>query len=511
VIDAPLDQHPPASGGGSGPGVGSAPALPGAGRAAPGDAGERAAAPATRRAMRPSRSATVLMLHARALAHESFDAAAADVIAQLALLLPCERASLGLKVHGKVRVVAISGAAEPARRHAETQRLAAAMAEALDQRTPLSYPLPPGASPTVTVAHRALAQHRGGAILTVPIATRHELLGALLFERREAFDHAVLEAAKDAAMFVGPTLALKHRVEGAMSERVARALGHTTRAGAVDRAGMPWRRVAVAVAALVLAALAAVPTTHHVVAHARVEGTVQQVISAPFEGFVGTVDVRPGDTVTPGQVLMTLDAREQALERDQAAADAAQLDKQYREALSRDEAAAIVTARAKLDAARSRHEFALRQIERATLRSPLDGVVLSGDFTQAVGAPLERGQELMTIAPDRGWRIVAEVDERDIGHVRHGQRAVALFAAGGGGDDVAFEVARIAPVSAQADGRNVFEVEGAPHTGAGAAATTLRPGMRGVVRIAAGERPLALTWWAKARHALRRLAWQLAG
>ncbi len=500
VIDAPLDQHP----------------APARGRAA---APSPARTPAASQAARPSRSAAVLMLHARALAHESFDAAAAEVIGQLALMLPCERVSLGLRVGGKLRVVAISGAADPPRRHAETQRLAAAMAEALDQRAPLSYPLPPGASPTVTVAHRTLAQHGGGAILTVPVATRHELLGALLFERRDAFDHAALEAAKDAAMFVGPTLALKHRVESAMGERVARALGHTARRGALGPARLPWGRIVAATAVLLLAVIAAVPTAHHVVAPARVEGSIQQVIAAPFDGFVASVDVRPGDTVATGRVLMTLEARELALERDQAAAEAAQLDKQYREALSRDEAAAIVIARAKLDAVRARHEFALQQIDRASLRSPLDGVVLSGDFTQAVGTPLKRGQELMTIAPDRGWRIVAEIDERDIGHVRPGQRATALFAATGG-NDTAFAVARVAPVSVQVDGRNVFEVEGtpsnasAPGTTATSSASTgpsLRPGMRGVVRIAAGERPLALAWWLRAKHALRRLAWQVAG
>jgi multidrug efflux pump subunit AcrA (membrane-fusion protein) len=459
---------------------------------------------ASHHAVRPSRSASVLMLHARALAHESFDAAAADVIAQLARLLGCDRVSLGLKVHGRLRVVAISGDADPVRRRGETPRIAAAMAEALEQRTALSYPLPPGAAPAVTVAHRALAQQHGGVILTMPMATREELLGALLFERPAAFDHAAVETAKDAAMFVAPVLALRHRVDSTVGERLARALGHPARPGALATRRAPLRTIAVAVVALAAALLVGLPSTHHVTANARVEGSVQQVLAAPFEGFVGTVHVRPGETVQQGRVLMTLDTRDIALERDQAAAEIAQLDKQYREALSRDDAAPIVTARAKLEAARARHDHALQSIERATLRAPIDGVVLSGDFTQAVGAPLERGRELMTIAPDRGWRIVVEVDERDIGHVQPGQPARAIFA--GTRDDVAFEVARVAPVAVQADGRNVFEVEGGSAAGA-----PLRPGMRGVARIAVGKRPMAAAWWQRAKHALRRAAWQLGG
>jgi multidrug resistance efflux pump len=444
------------------------------------------------------------MLHARALAQETFDDAAADVLNQLALLLHCDRVSLGLRDKGKLQVVAVSGSGEASRRNTQLLRIAAAMNESLEQRSPIVHPLPSGSTPAVTVAHRALAEG-SGAVLTMPVATRHEWFGALLFERRDAFDRVTVEAAKDAAMFVGPVLALKHRFEATMGERVTRALGGTSKTGPFALRRMPVRRALAAAGVLALALLAFVPVTHRIAAPAHVEGSVQQVIAAPFEGFVGSVAVRPGDSITRGQVLATLDTRELELERDQWAAEIAQLDKQYREALSRDDAAPIVTTRAKLDAARSRHEFALQQMERATLRAPMDGVVLSGDLTQAVGTPTQRGQELMTIAPDRGLRIVAEVDERDIGHVREGQQAQALFAAIAGNNALTFDVARIAPVASTVDGRNVFDVEGAPAQGG----DPLRPGMRGVVRIDVGTQPLAWTWWTRLAHAARRTAWQL--
>jgi multidrug resistance efflux pump len=219
------------------------------------------------------------------------------------------------------------------------------------------------------------------------------------------------------------------------------------------------------------------------------------------------VAVRPGETVTAGQVLMGLDTRELALERDKWAAEMSQLDKQYREALSKDDAAPIMIARAKLEQAQSQHELALRQLERSTLRAPMDGIVLSGDLTQSVGMPLKRGQELMTIAPDRGWRIVAEVEEQEIAALREGQVMQVLFAGLAGSEPLRFPVTRIAPVATQADGRNVFEVEGAP----AAEASGLRPGMRGVARLEIGERALGAIWWERLQHAWRRLAWRLLG
>jgi multidrug resistance efflux pump len=470
-------------------------------------AADAALARAATRVVRPSRSAAVLALQAQALAQLRFDAAAAAVVNHLTLALPCERVSLGLYVGARLRIVAISGAADVREKHNAVGRIAAAMAEALDQRTSIVHPLPSGASPAITLAHQELSQSNGhAAIYTVPVATRHEMLGALLFERRGGFNTQSLEAAKDAAMFAGPLLALKQRADDRVGHRVAQALRPASRRP-FGRAPFSVGRAIVAVGVVALAALALLPVTHRVVAPARVEGAVQQVISAPVDGFIGSVAVRPGETVREGQVLMSLDTHELALERDKWAAEMSQLDKQYREALSKDEAAPIMVARAKLEQAQSQHELAVRQFERSTLRAPMDGVVLSGDLTQAVGMPLKRGQELMTIAPDRGWRIVAEVEEQEIGPVREGQQAQVLFAGMPGSDAVLFPVARIAPVATQAEGRNVFEVEGTPQ----AEAAGLRPGMRGVARIELGERALGAIWWERAQHAWRRLAWRLLG
>jgi multidrug efflux pump subunit AcrA (membrane-fusion protein) len=460
---------------------------------------------------RPSRSAAVLALQAHALAHADFDAAAAAVVNQIAQALPCERVSLGLYIGGRLRIAAVSGAADVREKHQAVARIAAAMTEALEQQLTIVHPLPPQASPAITLAHQALSHSNGhAAVCTVPVATRHEVLGALLFERRGGFDAPALEAAKDAAMFAGPLLALKRRADGRVGRRVAEALRPTARRP-FGGAKFSVARAVVGGSLIGVAALAWLPVTHRVVAPARVEGAVQQVIASPVDGFVGAVQVRPGETVKAGQVLMSLDTRELALERDKWAAEMAQLDKQYREAMSKEDASPIVIARAKFDQAQSQHELAVRQLERSTLRAPIDGIVLSGDFTQALGMPLKRGQELMTIAPDKGWKIVAEVEEQEVGALREGQRAEVLFAAMAGNEALKFSVTRIAPVATQAEGRNVFEVEGVPQANSPADAAGLRPGMRGVARIELGPRALGAIGWERARHLWRRLAWQLLG
>ena len=450
----------------------------------------------------------VLVLQSRALSHDRFATAAASVVADLAVLLRCERVSLGLCTRQRVRVTTISGVTDLRARQDAVRRVEQAMQEALDQRSAVVYPLPPGTAPNVTLAHAGLAQSNGRlSICTLPIVCGDRAIGALLFERRNGFDARALQLAKDAALFIGPVLMLQWRAEGALQTRFDATAGR----GPAGRGHSPWRLAALA-GAIALGVLGAWPTTYRVVAPARVEGAVQRVIAAPVDGFVRTVAARPGELLRTGQVILQLEDQDLALEREKWESEIAQLDKQYREALSKDEAALIVVAHSKLEQARTQLDLAQRQLERTQLKAPFDGVLISGDLSQSIGMPVKRGQELMTIATERAFRIVAEVDEQDVAALRLGQNAQVMFAALA--QPVGFSVARIAPVANTADGRNVFEIEGsggAAGAAGAAGAETLRPGLRGVAKIDIEPSHVAVVWWQRASQWLRRTAWRVSG
>ena len=233
------------------------------------------------------------------------------------------------------------------------------------------------------------------------------------------------------------------------------------------------------------------------------------MIAAPVDGFVRAVAVRPGELVHADQVMLQLEDQDLTLEREKWQSEIAQLDKQYREALSKDEAAQIVVAGSKLEQARTQLDLAQRQLERTQLKAPFDGVLISGDLSQSIGMPVKRGQELMTVATERAFRIVAEVDEQDIAALRVGQTAQVMFAALP--QPVAFTVARIAPVATSADGRNVFEIEGSGTAAAQTSRSSLRPGLRGVAKIDIEASHIALVWWHRASLWLRGTAWRITG
>lgn len=477
-------------------------------------------------ALRAPRVVAVLALQARALRAPRAAEAASAVADELARSLGCDRISIGfLPPGGEVRrlqLAAMSHTVELAPRQALARALAAAMAEAAEQRLCIAHPPAPGAVPMASAAHQALAELNGGlAVYTVPLHDPSRapddagsgdapspVAGALLFERAGGFDPALIDAAQDAASFVGPILVLRHRLDQPVSGRLADAVQRAAPRRVGGRLALRRGHVLALAAAAVVAAIGAWPGTQRVVASAQAQGLGQQLLAAPFDGYIAEAQLRPGAAVQAGEVLLTLQDRDLALEAARWSAETTRLDRGYREAQTTEDAAAIVIARAQLEQAQAQLGLAELQLERTRLRAPFDGLLLAGDHTQSIGAAVRRGQELLTVAPTLAYRIVAEVDEADLGRLQPGQAGQVLFGAVDG-EALPLRVTRIAPVASVIDGRNVVEVEarlvldGPP--------PALRPGLRGVVRLEADTAPLAVIAWTRLSQWLRLTSWRLFG
>jgi multidrug resistance efflux pump len=129
------------------------------------------------------------------------------------------------------------------------------------------------------------------------------------------------------------------------------------------------------------------------------------------------------------------------------------------------------------------------KLARTRITAPFDGIVVSGDLSQSLGAPVERGEVLFEIAPLASYRVVLKVDERDIEELAVGQRGL-LSLASMPADDYAFVVENVTPVATAAEGKNFFRVEAALEE----ISERLRPGMEGVAKIGIGERRLVWIW-----------------
>jgi hypothetical protein len=122
--------------------------------------------------------------------------------------------------------------------------------------------------------------------------------------------------------------------------------------------------------------------------------------------------------------------------------------------------------------------------------APFDGILIRGDLSQSLGAPVRRGEVLLTVAPEGRHRVIAEIDERDIGRLPSDARGTLVLTAMPS-QRFAVTVRRGSPVAISRDGRTFYEVEAAPvdDTQAG-----MRPGLQGQVRFEAGRNALAIAW-----------------
>jgi len=430
-----------------------------------------------------------LELVASALKHDRFLGAATAFATAAAARLACDRVSIGLIRKGRAHVYAVSHSGAVDKRTNMIRATESAMDEAVDQGLTVVWPARPGADPTVTLAHAEMARQQGSvAICTIRIGDGNRVAGAITFERLSGapFDATTIDFMEAVAAVSGPILNLQWRNEhwmAAGAERARRMLGRVIGAG---HAGTKLAVAAVALAALFLTFATG---EYRVSARTVVEARVQRAAVAPFGGYVREAPARAGDVVKAGQLLAALDDRELQLQRARAASEEEQLAREQQRALGGGNAADAGIAAAQLQQVRAERALVEEQIARTRVVSSFDGVVVSGDLTQSLNAPVERGQVLFEVAPLADYRVVVQVDERDIAAVEPKQRGQLLLSAWPS-DVLDFTVTKIVPVSVARDGRNYFSVEGTLDR----VPERLRPGMEGVGKIAIGKRRLIWIW-----------------
>jgi RND family efflux transporter MFP subunit len=263
------------------------------------------------------------------------------------------------------------------------------------------------------------------------------------------------------------------------------------------------RKIVVSFLAAAVVFFALFKTDYRVTAPTVIEGAIQRVVAAPYDGYIKETSVRPGDIVNAGDLLGLLDDRELRLERIKWASEREKFLKQYYEAMAKRDRAQISILRARIAQAEAQIPLLDEQLTRSRIEAPFDGFIVSGDLTQALGAPVERGDVLFEVAPLDDYRVIIQVDERDIGEILVGQRS-DLMLPSMPGEVFPFQVKKITPVSNAEEGRNFFRVEGELES----PSTRLRPGLEGVGKIRIDRRRLIWIWTHNAINWFRLTLWK---
>jgi Barrel-sandwich domain of CusB or HlyD membrane-fusion len=445
-----------------------------------------------------------LAVQAALLSCASLADAAQACVRELALRFGFDRVALALAgPHGRLDLLAVSDGL-PA---GDGPALLAALGESFDQRASVQWPQPDaGGAPRITLAHRTLIGQRSGSAAGLPLAHAGQVIGALCLQRRRGgpVPPDELLALEHLACLIGPLLDLMRSNQRPLARRALDDLQHWFSA-----AGKPEPRrlrLALAAGAAMASVLLLLPAQLHIGGRARLEGAVQRVLAAPADGFVQQVHARPGDTVQAGQALVDLADQDLQLERQRWQSQLAQHLDAYAAANARADRTQLVMHQSRADEAQAQLELVDAKLQRSRLAAPFDGIVVQGDLSQQLGAPVKQGAELMTLAPRDRFRVIVEVDERDIAHVQVGQPGTLALSALPW-STLPMRLTRITPMANAVEGRNVFEVEAEllQHP------SDLRPGLQGSAQISAGRASTLWRWTRRIVEAARLGWWEWFG
>lgn len=414
-----------------------------------------------------------------------FLAAGIALCNSLATRFSCDRVSLGWVYGPNLRLKAISRTEKFNRQMEAAQALEVAMEEAIDQNAELVHPTDT-ASPHITRDHARFCQTQSVAHLaSFPVRLGDKPVGCITCERNGSpFSELELQQLRLTVDLAARRLADLQRHDrwfGARwatrsKELLGLALGtqHT------------WAKL------LGLAILAAILALIFVRLPYRVEGAFilrtddLAYLSAPFDGYLNDVLIRPGDTVTNGQPLLRLDTKDLLLEEGNALADIVRYQREMEKARAARALAEMRIAEAMGLQSQARLELVRHRLEQAVIRSPFDGVIVEGDLRDRLGAPLKQGDALLRVARLKSLYVQIDVPERDI-HELKGKDVGEIAFYSQPRLKFPIQIVTVEPAATAKEGGNVFQ---ARCTLARPPEDWFRPGMSGVAKVDVGPRRL---------------------
>jgi hypothetical protein len=412
-----------------------------------------------------------------------FLAASMTFCNELAFRHKCERVSLGWLKNGYLRIRALSHVDRFERKSEVVQQLEQTMEEAFDQNSEVVY----GPAESTAVVHRDHAAYSRAVdvayVASVPLRVEGKPVAVCTFER-------------NTAPFGEVELRLMRLSCDQVSRRLADLRSHDRWFGArlafwlKDKLGklIGFEHTGAKLVGLIVAgALLFVffgKLEYRIKAPVTLRTDDVAYLTAPFDGHIDKVEVRIGDTVEQGGVLLSLDDRELRLQEAALVAERSRYQREFEKSRAQNSLADMRINTALIDQAQARLELVRYQLGKSVVQAPFEGVVVEGDLRERIGAPVEQGEMLFKLARIEHLFAELEVGESDIQELGESVRGEMALAAR---PQLAYpiEVTRIEPAAVAKEKGNIFIVACSFPDGYQA---WWRPGMTGVARISTGPR-----------------------
>ncbi|QEG20900.1 efflux RND transporter periplasmic adaptor subunit [Mariniblastus fucicola] len=251
-------------------------------------------------------------------------------------------------------------------------------------------------------------------------------------------------------------------------------------------------------AAAALALLMCIPIPYRVACDCEIQPVTRRFVSAPYTGPLERSVVRPGEVVSKDQVLAYMDGRQLQLELTGVEAEHQAARRRHSSALAQGEVAQSQIARSEMRKLETRIKSLNDQLSRLEIRSPYDGIVISGDLDKAQGATMEIGQTLFEVAPLDDMLAEVAIPESEIQYVS-GTNSVAIKLNAFPYRTFYGEVNTINPSAEMLNDESVFVADVKLVDDE----SVIRPGMKGSAKIKTSWRPIGWNLFHNAWESVR--------
>lgn len=425
-------------------------------------------------------------------------AACEETVNLLASRVGCNSVALGLIKKGKMNLEAISGVTKIDQGSISSREYLQALVESTTRKQSGIYPAVDGENNFLLQAHKQLAAtSQTEAVYSQPLVDDEDsTMGAIIFTGpKTILGSSQLERFCDTA---APPLANALRV----SEKVKETTLKRTKTYIKRKLSLTKKLVALGLL-FGICLLMFLPITYRVRCNCVTEPVSRRFAVAPFDGQIVEGHAEAGDIVSANEILAEMDGRTIRWELSGVSAEREQSLRTREIELSERNVPKTILAELEYDRLVAEEEILEYKRDHLLVKSPIEGVVLSGSLERAEAASVETGQVLFEIGPMKPMRVEIAIPSDEIAQVKNGGN-VKIWIDGQEDEPIKGEIKKIHPRSETRDAQNVFiaEIE-FPNED-----ERLRPGMKGSARIDGEKRSLGWSLFHKPMNYVRsRLTW----
>ena len=445
--------------------------------------------------------AAIMELVGKVEASSTLADASSAIVNEMVSFLGCSNAAVGIRKIGNatdVQLKAISGVHKLDRTSALSQTYEQTLHEADVRGEQALFPAVDEDNAHLLLAHRQLAGAvHNEAVLSEPLLnTEGDAIGVWLFtgDRNMLQNPLFSKLVSTASPHIAGALGLLQRCEKSKLQKAWATFKEKT---------SKRTRQMIPLAILGVGLLMLVPIRYRVRCNCVTEPMSRRFAVAPFDGTIVNGFVEPGDVVKKGQVLAEMDGREVRLELSAKVAERQQALLQREIELTEGNVPKTFLSELENERLSSQADVLAYRQRHLSVRSSIDGIVLSGSLERSEAASVRKGEVLFEIGPTDKMRVEIAIPAEDISQVGPGNN-VKIWIEGREDTPLTAEIKSIHPRSEIRDAANVFIAKIDFENKHG----QYRPGMKGTVRIDGERRSLGWSMFHKSFNYVRsRLTW----